>query len=139
MLDSVHRIDGPVPVMEHQRQPLHVVEQPGPEVPNQLLACIGLKPPGREVLDADQERDSKQDPYSRLQGCTSAAQQGNGVQQPGWQRLGAENAVHNYFERQWIQKGERQREKAKSSYAEKVQPATPRLLEHTKQNGFFPQ
>lgn len=116
-----------------------MVEQSGTEVPDQLLSCVCLQPPGRETLDADQERDSKQDPYGRLQGSTSAAQQGHRAQQPGWQWLSAENTIHNYFERQRIQKGEGQREKAESSYSAKVRPATPRLLEHTKQNGFFPQ
>ena len=47
MLDAVYGIVGAVPVMEGQGEPLHVVEEFCPEIPNQLLPGIGLQIPTR--------------------------------------------------------------------------------------------
>src|SRR5690349_10711200 len=139
MLDAVHRIDGAIAIMEHQWQPLHVIEQPCSEIPYELLPGVCLQPPGRKTLDADQERDSKQYSNRRFQRSAPAAQPGHSVHKPRWERLRAQNTVNNNLERQGIKKREWKRKNAESGYSKKVRPATPRLLEHTKQNGFFPQ
>ena len=70
MLNAVNRIGGAVAIMKNQRQPLHMVQQPGAEIPHQLLSSVGLQPPRSEALQVHQHRHAEQHNHRQLQRIT---------------------------------------------------------------------
>ena len=109
MLDAVDRVAGAIAIVEGERQPLDVIEQLRPEIPNQFFAGVGLQVPARQPLQIHQRSDSYQQPHRDSQGGGFGMGAGEHSLQEWGKRRFPEDAVDRDLQRQRIEKSKRKR------------------------------